>query len=102
MLSGHAHLYQRFTRAVDGRQIPYVVSGSGGFSATKPQTSLGPAPITQGEYTLEVDPIVEFGYLTCTADFTTASPTLTIAYRATQGSAVGDTVTVDLTAATIA
>lgn len=34
VLSCHAHLYQRYTRKVDGREIPYVVSGSGGFAAT--------------------------------------------------------------------
>ena len=32
VLSGHAHLYQRYTRIMksDGRQIPYVVAGNGG------------------------------------------------------------------------
>ena len=101
VLSGHAHLYQRFTRAVAGRQIPYVVSGSGGFSATAPQ-KVGPAPITQGEYTLEVNPIVQFGYLTCTADFSSAKPTLTIAYQSTEGAAAQDSVTVDLMSGTVA
>ena len=61
VLSGHAHLYQRFTRATGGRQFPYVVAGSGGFAATKPKSGLPPAPVTVGEYTLERDPIVEFG-----------------------------------------
>jgi len=33
VLSGHAHLYERYTRIMkaDGRQIPYVVSGNGGY-----------------------------------------------------------------------
>lgn len=31
VLSGHAHNYQRFSRRVQGRVIPYVVAGSGGF-----------------------------------------------------------------------
>ncbi len=33
VLSGHAHLYERYTRtlAADGRQIPYVVAGNGGY-----------------------------------------------------------------------
>lgn len=30
VLSGHTHLYQRFSRSVGGRSIPYVVAGSGG------------------------------------------------------------------------
>jgi len=64
VLSGHAHLYQRFTREVDGREIPYIVSGSGGFAATRPQGGAPPVPWTKGEYTLVNDPIVDFGYLT--------------------------------------
>jgi len=33
VLSGHAHLYERYTRTMksDGREIPYVVSGNGGY-----------------------------------------------------------------------
>lgn len=30
VLSGHSHNYQRFTRTISARQIPYVVCGSGG------------------------------------------------------------------------
>jgi hypothetical protein len=31
VFTGHAHNYQRFARQVHGRQIPYIVAGSGGF-----------------------------------------------------------------------
>ncbi len=31
VFTGHAHNYQRFARTVRGRQIPYLVAGSGGF-----------------------------------------------------------------------
>ena len=33
VISGHAHLYERYTRIMkaDGRQIPYVVAGNGGY-----------------------------------------------------------------------
>ncbi len=31
IFTGHVHNYQRFTRAVDGRHLPYVVAGSGGY-----------------------------------------------------------------------
>ena len=31
VLSGHAHLYERYTRTVGGNQVPYVVAGNGGF-----------------------------------------------------------------------
>jgi acid phosphatase type 7 len=31
VLSGHVHNYQRFTRTIAGRQIPYIVAGAGGY-----------------------------------------------------------------------
>jgi Calcineurin-like phosphoesterase len=31
VLSGHAHLYERYSRTVGGRQIPYIVAGMGGY-----------------------------------------------------------------------
>jgi hypothetical protein len=30
-LSGHAHVYERYTRSVGGKQIPYLVAGMGGY-----------------------------------------------------------------------
>jgi hypothetical protein len=30
-LSGHAHIYERFTRTAGGRHIPYLVAGTGGY-----------------------------------------------------------------------
>jgi hypothetical protein len=96
VLSGHAHLYQRYTRQVGGRNIPYVVSGSGGFAATPPIGGLPHAPITRGEYTLVKEPIVEFGYLTVTVDMSGATPTLTIAFNDRTHTTTHDQVTVDL------
>jgi hypothetical protein len=31
VFTGHAHNYQRFARRLHGRQVPYLVAGSGGF-----------------------------------------------------------------------
>src|SRR5207302_2749781 len=31
VLSGHVHDYQRFSRTIDGKQVPYIVSGNGGY-----------------------------------------------------------------------
>jgi len=96
VLSGHAHLYQRFTRVQgNGKQAPYIVSGSGGFAATPPQPPPPPAPFKIGTATLEVNPIVEFGYLTITTD----AKTLTITFKTALtkvGVSTRDTVTVDL------
>ncbi len=35
VLSGHAHVYQRFTRTAGNREIPYLVAGSGGHNLQK-------------------------------------------------------------------
>lgn len=32
VLSGHVHNYQRFTRSVGDKQIPYVIAGNGGYA----------------------------------------------------------------------
>jgi hypothetical protein len=98
VLSGHAHLYQRFSRSIPGlsRQIPYVVSGSGGFAATGPQTADPPKGTTLGQYTLATPSTVDFGYLTLTVDMTKAAGTLTINYQSTNQATVRDSVTVTL------
>jgi Calcineurin-like phosphoesterase len=96
VLSGHAHLYQRFTRIVNGRQVPYIVSGSGGFAATSPQKAAPPAGTVIGDHTLDVDPIIQFGYLTLTCD----AKTLTASFKtAPRGGSVTqlDIVELDLT-----
>jgi hypothetical protein len=92
-------LYQRFTRVAGGKQTPYIVSGSGGFAATKPQGTIPPAPYTVGDHTLEVDPIVEFGYLTVTTDAQTLSFSFKTATVA--GVMEQDAVTVNLKTGTI-
>ncbi|HUL54998.1 MAG TPA: metallophosphoesterase [Opitutaceae bacterium] len=96
VLSGHAHLYQRFTRRTANAEIPYVVSGSGGFAAIKPASQIPPAPHTFGDCTLEVDPLIEFGYLTVTVDMSTATKQLTIAFHSPKSGHNVDRVVVDL------
>jgi len=94
LLSGHAHLYQRFTRTVpSGQQTPYLVAGSGGYAATAAK-HLPPAPITTGDYTLEINPIVDFGYLTVETD----AQTITLTFKTADGGpvTVRDSVSVNL------
>lgn len=94
VLSGHAHLYQRFTRVIQGKETPYLVAGSGGFAATAPMGGLPNAPVKVGDHTLVVNPIVEFGYLTVTTD----AKTLTVTFKTATKQQVmqRDSVTVDL------
>lgn len=97
ILSGHAHLYQQFTRSVDGVQIPYVVAGSGGYAATPPKATPPSYPYTVDGYTLEAAPLVEFGYLMLAVDMS-AAPTMTIVF---DGRRSRDQVTVDLEKRTV-
>ena len=102
VLSGHAHLYQRYTRTVEGAEIPYIVAGSGGHNVTKPKPNAAEATLPEG-YAVAVEPILEYGYLTLTVDMSGASPTLTVAFKPTRGKSAkddepleGDTVTINL------
>lgn len=94
VVSGHAHLYQRFTRRLpSGQETPYLVCGAGGYAATAPRQTFNKVPITFGDHTLEIMPIVQFGYLTVTCDARTLSVTFQTALPRV---AVQDTVAVDL------
>jgi calcineurin-like phosphoesterase family protein len=96
LLCGHAHLYQRFTRVMpDGKEVPYIVAGSGGYAATPPK-QMPPVPLKEGDHTLVVAPIAEFGYLTVE----TNAKTLSFVFKTAnaQGVVVRDTVIVDLNA----
>jgi hypothetical protein len=99
IVSGHAHIYQRFSRAVNGKAMPYIVAGSGGHARTMPfGEKSGEAPMTWQDFTLEVGPVLEFGYLTLTVDMRDAlAPTLTIAFTAPAQPSAADQVVVTLT-----
>ena len=73
VLSGHAHLYERYTRTMqaDGRQIPYVVAGNGGYynlskmklnaAGQKPKAGQHSEPDGQGN-TINLDAYNETDY----------------------------------------
>ncbi len=97
VLSGHAHLYQRFTRRVGGYEIPYLVSGSGGYNAKQDAMEKTPkAPFANGDTTLEIDPVVEYGYMTVTIDMRSATKQMTISFNSPKLGRNHDQVTVDL------
>ncbi len=98
ILSGHAHVYQRFARAVNGKQLPYIVSGCGGHARSIPQGEKSKeAPMTWNDFTLLVGPVLEFGYLTLTVDMRDpGNRTLVIAYSAPSDAKAADQVTVQL------
>ena len=80
VLSGHAHLYERYTRTMkaDGRQIPYVVAGNGGYlnlsTPRKGKNGVNPQPGIPGndgkgnQLTLDVYNNTSYGFLRLTVD----------------------------------
>jgi predicted phosphodiesterase len=98
IVSGHAHIYQRFARAVNGIELPYVVAGSGGHATTVPPgEKRGEAPHTWNDYTLLVGPTAAYGYLTVTVDMSKpGAPELTLAFSAPAVASAADRVTIKL------
>lgn len=78
ILSGHSHNYQRFTRQLGNRQIPFVVCGSGGHGITrlsKNQTLRTPQPLpifeqpeAKDSVTFESYDDTDYGYLRVLVD----------------------------------
>jgi acid phosphatase type 7 len=73
VLSGHAHCYQRFSRCIDGRVIPHVVAGAGGYHELHPLgRGIGALPMSLhgvdglGDVTLEDYEDRAHGFLTVT------------------------------------
>jgi hypothetical protein len=79
VLSGHAHLYERYTRTMkaDGRQIPYIVAGNGGYydlpglktksDGSKPTAGQQSEPDGQGNtISLDQNDDTEYGFLCIT------------------------------------
>jgi hypothetical protein len=97
-LSGHAHLYERYTRTVGGKQIPYLVAGMGGYynlPGLKPKPT--PPPKTPASGT-DASGNNTFGFMRMTVSasqitgkFITVDPT-------SGKTGVGDSFTVDLKA----
>jgi hypothetical protein len=110
VLSGHAHNYQRFTRAHSQTEIPYVIAGNGGHGLAKlsrkgevlrTPTVIQPADSGVDEVTLESYDDADYGYLRLVV----TAATLTIEYHpASDGAGMktpDDAVTIDLATRTI-
>jgi len=66
VLSGHAHLYQRFERDINGRKMPYVVAGCGGYNLSPYEKASSPTakvPSALASNTALKAYIKSFGYL---------------------------------------
>ena len=111
-LSGHAHLYERYTRTVGGKQIPYLVAGMGGYynlPGLKPPNWRSPAPKTPLSGTdasgnplrLEVYNDNTFGFLRLTVSPTSVAGVFVTVDPKSGKTGVGDSFAVDLHADTV-
>jgi len=110
-LSGHAHLYERYTRTIGNKQIPYLVAGMGGYynlpglKAGKPQ----PIPKTPqsgkdadgNPLTLEAFNDNTFGFLRMTVSPSNMTGVFVTVDPGSGKTGVGDSFTVDLKANTV-
>jgi Calcineurin-like phosphoesterase len=111
-LSGHAHLYERYTRTVGGKQIPYLVAGMGGYynlPGLKPPNQRPPSPKTPLSGTdasgnplrLDVYNDNTFGFLRLTVSSTSVAGVFVTVDPTSGKTGVGDSFTVDLHANTV-
>jgi hypothetical protein len=63
-LSAHAHSYQRYTRRLNGKQIPYIVAGGGGMPPQPVPSATGQPADAQTTYDAAMESL---GYLFVTA-----------------------------------
>lgn len=61
-LSGHAHNYQRYTRHLNGREVPYIVAGTGGMPPQKVPSATGQPVGATGDLTYD-SALASYGYL---------------------------------------
>ena len=110
ILSGHSHTYQRFTRAIGKRQIPFLVVGNGGHGLSSlgksairtPQAiPMFAQPEANDTVTFESYDDKNYGYLRVLVD----TQQLRLEYHpASDGAAMktpDDNVTVDLATGTL-
>jgi len=111
-LSGHAHLYERYTRTVNRKQIPYIVAGMGGYynlPGLKP-VNKRPAPAKPGSGTdasgnplrLEVYNYNTFGFVRLTVSPDSIVGTFVTVDPTSGKTGTGDSFTVNLKTNTVA
>jgi hypothetical protein len=110
-LSGHAHLYERYTRSVNGKQIPYIVAGMGGYynlpglkpgkPDNPPATPASGTDQSNNPLTLEVYNDTTFGFLRITISPAAITGTFITVDPSTGKTGVGDSFSVDLKANTV-
>ena len=110
-LSGHSHLYERYTRTVKGKQIAYVVAGMGGYynlTGLKPGKKPPPPTTPQSGTDASGNPLTinlyndtTFGFLRMTVSAKSIVGEFVSVNTETGKTGVADSFTVDLQASTV-
>jgi hypothetical protein len=111
-LSGHAHMYERYTRTVGGKQIPYLVAGMGGYydlpglkpvnqRPAPPKTPASGTDASGNPLTLEQSNNNTFGFLRITVSPASITCVFVTVDPSSGKTGVGDSFTVDLKANTV-
>jgi hypothetical protein len=102
VLSGHSHNYQRYTRTVNGYEIPYIVAGCGGHNPLSTMRSTIRTPYTiDSTLTLESYDDTDYGYLRIVVTAETATIEFHPESDGGTTKTPDDTVTINLAARTI-
>ncbi|HEY3839398.1 MAG TPA: metallophosphoesterase [Bryobacteraceae bacterium] len=111
VLSGHSHLYERYTRVVGVNQIPFVVAGTGGYfnlsgfknskNGKPPKTPSVGSDLQGNKLTLEKFNSTTFGFLRLTLSAASIQCVLVTVDPATGKTGTFDPFTVDLNAHTV-
>jgi hypothetical protein len=108
VFSGHAHLYERYTRHVGSNQIPFIVAGMGGYfnlsglnpskNGAPPKTPTNSKDTKGNLLTLENYNANTFGFLRLSVSAATLKCTfVTVDYlQPTKPHGIGDSFTLDL------
>ena len=62
VFSAHAHSYQRYTRRIGGKQVPYIVIGTGGMAPQNVTAATG-EPADASNQTTYDNALAALGYL---------------------------------------
>ncbi len=95
VLSGHAHLYERWHRVIEGRDIPYLIAGSGGYGL-RGTKNIPKIPFKWAGFEMRKKPIIDYGYLLLTVDMKAKPAKLKIAFKRPSAPTRGDSLQVAL------
>jgi hypothetical protein len=110
-LSGHSHLYERYTRTMNDRQITYVVAGMAGYfgltglkkgkQPPKPKTPASGTDAAGNPLTMQVFNDTNFGFMRMTVSPASLTGEFVTVNTTTGRAGIGDTFTLDFKSGTV-